>query len=439
MFHSMSEKRRFIKYFGVIGIFGPLLIFVFYTYVESWLLGYSFLALFGNYDGVTTKEGMTSFLKGYQGLESNEHFSGIEIAYTLFLLTFLVNISVVWRGLSAGIEKLCKWAMPVLLVLAIVLVVRVFTLGTPDAAHPERNVSNGMGYLWNPDLSQLRNPSIWLDAAGQVFFTLSVGIGVILTYSSYLSKKDDVALSGLTSASANELAEIVLGGSIVIPAAFVFFGGEATGQFAEGGTFDLGFLAMPMVLQQMPGGHVFGFLWFGLLFLAGVTSSISLAQPAVAFLEDEFNLTRNKAIAIFAAVTFGLCQIVIFWNSHGSIDEFDFWAGNFFLLLFGLIEVILFAWVFGMGRAWTELHVGSDITIPRIYRFVIKYVTPLGLIAILGGWLYTEGWNTLIMTQVKSPDRPYILTIRILLLVMFLVLCGLVWWAWRKRAKEAAA
>jgi SNF family Na+-dependent transporter len=435
MFHSMREKNRFIKYFGVIGIFGPMLIFMFYTYVESWLLGYGFLSLFGNYDGCTTTADMKSFLEGYQGQVVNEHFDGISTAYVIFLLTFAINISVVWKGLVGGIEKLCKWAMPVLLILAIVLLVRVFTLGTPDPAHPERNVSAGLGFLWNPDWSQLRNTQIWLDAAGQVFFSLSIGIGVILTYSSYLTKKDDVALNGLTAASANEIAEVVLGGSIVIPAAFVFFGPADTAKFAEGGTFDLGFLAMPLVLQQIPYGHLFGFIWFMLLFLAGVTSSISLAQPAVAFLEDEFGLTRKKAIIIFGLVTFLFCHMVIFWFGKGAMGEFDFWGGTFCLLLFGLIEAILFGWVFGMDRAWTELHVGSDITIPKLYRFVIKYITPVALMCVLGAWLWQKGWKTIILKDVPSENLPYVLTVRISLLVLFLALCVLVWLAWRRRGR----
>ena len=280
---------------------------------------------------------------------------------------------------------------------------------------------------------------MWLAAAGQIFFTLSVGFGVILTYASYLRKQDDVALSGLTAATANEVAEVILGGSIVIPAAFAFFGPQATKEIAEGGAFNLGFVTMPLVLQQMAFGQVFAFLWFFLLFLAGITSSISLALPAVAFLEDEFNLDRKTACILFAVVTFILCQVVIFFHGHGALDEMDFWGGTFCLVLFATIEVILFAWVFGMDRAWSELHSGSDIRIPRFYRFIIKYVTPLFLLLILGSWFVQEGWPTLLLERTPREKVPFVIGTRVLLLDLFAALAFLVWLAWRKRETKGVA
>jgi len=460
-FHTMANKNRFVKYFGVIGIFGPIVIYIYYVYIESWLLGYSVFAATGMYSDCTTKEAVKGFLDNYLGGEGT-HFQSLWPAYGFFLATFLANTAVVYFGVRAGIERVCKIAMPALLILAAVLVVRVFTLGTPDAAHPENNVSNGMGFLWNPDWSalidadawqrvrsgtggtwarlndclHLLKSDIWLAAAGQIFFTLSVGIGAILTYASYLRKEDDVALAGLTSASANTFAEVVLGGSIVIPAAFVFFGGAATREFARGGTFELGFLAMPMVLQRVAFGNVFGFLWFFLLFIAGITSSISLAQPAIAFLEDEFNLTKREAVAIFAISTFILCHASVFGGS-AVIGELDFWAVNFCLVSFALLEAILFAWVFGMQRAWTELHSGSDITIPGVYRFVIKYVTPLFLLAILGTWAYQELGKTLLMEGADPASRSARILTRILLLMLLAILCFLVWAVWKRRKGES--
>jgi len=314
--------------------------------------------------------------------------------------------------------------------------VRVFTLGTPDPAKPDQNVLNGLGFLWNPNWAALADPKVWLAAAGQIFFTLSVGIGVILTYASYLKKQDDVTLSGLTAAATNEVAEVIMGGSIVIPAAFVFLGFAGTLEAAKGGTFNLGFFTMPLVLQKMPFGQLFGVCWFLLLFVAGVTSSISLAQPAIAFLEDEFNLTRRKAVFWFALGTFLLCQPGIFFFGNGVVDELDFWAVNVCLVLFGLVEVILFAWVFGMDKAWTELHVGSDITIPRAYRFIIKYVTPLILIAIFGTWLWQDGIDKILLRGLKPDEAaniPHIVWTRLMLLGLFLVLCFLVWHAGRIR------
>lgn len=442
MFHTLWKKNRFIKYFGVIGIFGPIVIFVYYTYIESWLLGYSVFALLGKYDGCRDAAGMSAFLNGYRGLVNNEHFSGIHTAYLFFLATFAVNLGVVYFGIQGGIERVCKRALPVLLLCAILLVVRVFTLGTPDPALPGNSVAAGLGYLWNPDWTRLADAKVWLAAAGQIFFTLSVGIGVILTYASYLTPKDDVALSGLTAATANETAEVILGGSIVIPAAVAFFGVAGATAAAQGGIFDLGFKTMPLVLQHISFPHLFGLMWFGLLFLAGITSSISLAQPAIAFLEDEFDLSRKQATLLFGGVTFLLCHACIFGLPYGVVDEMDFWGGTFCLVLFGTVEAVLFAWVFGMDKAWTELHVGSDITIPRFYRFIIKYITPSLLILILGYWFFQSMLDTILFRDIKAADAatiPYRLATRVGLLVCFVGLALMVRWSWRRRAGKAVA
>nr|HPN73123.1 sodium:calcium symporter [Candidatus Omnitrophota bacterium] len=280
--------------------------------------------------------------------------------------------------------------------------------------------------------------SVWLSATGQVFFTLSVGMGVILTYASYLKKGDDVALSGLTAVSMNEVAEVIIGGSIIIPAAFVFFGPAAIHDIAGSGAFNLGFVTMPIILGKMPFPGIMGFLWFSLLFLAGVTSSVSMAQPAISFLEDEFNISRARAVKIFSAVTFTLCNAAIFFLGKGVVDELDFWGGTFCLVLFATLEVILFGWVFGINKAWEEVHHGADLRIPGIYKYVMKYVTPVFLIAVLLFWFFQKnGWLSVIrMTNVPDADRPYVLATRMALLLVLTLLAVMVKIAWKKRKTE---
>jgi SNF family Na+-dependent transporter len=334
--------------------------------------------------------------------------------------------------------------MPLLFIFGVILMLRVITLGAPDTGNPGWNIANGFGFLWNPDFSALRSPRVWLEAAGQIFFTLSVGIGVILTYASYLSKGDDVVLSGLTAASTNELAEVILGGSIVIPAAFVFFGPIDIKNIAASGVFNLGFVTMPLILNWLPLAAVLGFIWFFLLFLAGITSSVSLAQPAVAFLEDEFDISRRKAVLIFAAVAFVLCHPAIFFLKNGVVDELDFWGGTFFLVVFATVEVVLFAWVFGMEKAWDEIHQGADMRIPKVYKFIIKYITPLFLFFILGMWFFykpegaaeSQFISFISMNSCAPVDRGYILGTRLGLGVVFFLLVVLVKIAWRKKRAQ---
>ncbi len=438
MFHTLWNKNRFIKYFGVIGIFGPIVIFSYYIYIESWLLGYSVFAITGKYALCTDQASMVAFQQAYQGLVQNEHFSSLRSAYIFFLLTFALNIFVLYFGVNRGIEKLCKFAMPLLFLFGIILVVRVLTLGAPDPSTPGNDVYHGFGFLWNPDWSALKSSKVWLAAAGQIFFTLSCGIGVILTYASYLSKTDDVALSGLTAAATNELAEVILGASIVIPAAFAFFGPAKIGEVTQGGAFGLGLVTMPLILQGIVGGNFFGFLWFMLLFLAGITSSISLAQPAIAFLEDEFGFSKRKACILFAMVTFLMTQPVILLLGRGVVDELHFWGGTFCLVLFATVETILFGWVFGLDNAWTELHQGSDIRIPRIYRFIIKYITPLFLMGILGYWIFDHWKDVVYLKDIAPENVSTIKGVRGMLLGLFLLLAILVKIAWRRKSDREA-
>ena len=432
VFHSLW-KNRYIKYFGIIGIFGPVVIFIYYTYIESWLLGYSFFALTGRYAAATTQADMQSFLRGYQGLEHNQYFNGLGWAYFFFLLTFIINIIPIYLGINKGIGKLCRFAMPTLLICAIIIAVRVLALGTPDHAKPDWNLVNGLGFLWNPDLNALKNANVWLAAAGQIFFTLSVGIGVILTYASYLNKQDDVVLSGLTSVSINEFAEVILGATIVIPAAFVFFGPTQIGEIARSGAFNLGFVTMPLIFQKITMGTIFAFMWFMLLFLAGITSSVSLIQPTISFMEDEFNLSRRKTVFIIGVATFLLCQPAIFFLGKGVVDELDFWGGTFCLVLFGTIEVILFAWIFGIDKAWKEIHHGANLNIPPIYKYIIKYITPLFLFFILGFWFIQQGIPVILMEGVSPQQQPFILGTRLMLAGVLLTLAILVKIAWNKR------
>ena len=414
-------KNRVVKYLGVIGIFGPVVIFIYYTYIESWLLGYAFFSITGRLLAVVTSEGMKSFLSAYQGLAPG---SNVWTAYVFFLITFCLNFFILYRGIKGGIEVLCKIALPTLFLFAVVIVIRVLTLP---------NIVDGLGFLWNPDFSVLTSAKVWMAAAGQIFFTLSVGIGAIMTYASYLKRGDDVVLSGLTAASTNELAEVILGGSIIIPAAFAFFGAAGAAEAAHSGAFNLGFVTMPLIFGKIPLGGIFALLWFGLLFLAGMTSSVSLAEPAIAFISDEFDLDRKKAVLRLGLALFLLCQFPIFFLGQGVVDELDFWGGTFCLVLFGTIEAVLFVWVFGIEKAWEEIHHGAKMKIPGFYKPIIKYVTPLFLFFILGFWFFQQGLPVILMQGVSPSIRPFVLATRVGLVLLFLAIAYLVRKAWYRK------
>jgi neurotransmitter:Na+ symporter, NSS family len=429
-------KHKLAKYFGTIGLFISMVILIYYTYIESWTLGFSFFSISKLYFDESSAHAMRSFLSSYQGIGTSVHFSNLWPAYILMLVTFGLNFWILFKGISKGIEKLAKIAMPLLFLFAAILAVRVITLGTPDPSVPQNSVANGFGFIWNPNFSMLSNPSIWLAAAGQIFFTLSVGMGTIQAYASYLKPQDDIALSGLTTAATNEFAEVILGGSIAIPVAVAFFGVTATQEIAKGGAFNLGFVSMPLIFQRIPLGEVFGFLWFLLLFFAGITSSVAMGQPIVAFLEDEFGMDRKKAVATLAVVVLVAVQFVVFFLQYGFLDEMDYWAGTFGLVVFALIETILFMWVFGSDKAWKEMNEGGDFKIPKIFYYIMKYVTPVVLFVVMVWWFINDAIPTLLLTHASSENIPYIWGSRAMMVLILIGLILMVKKAWKNHSQD---
>ncbi len=431
-------KHPISKYLGATGLFISTVILIYYTYIESWTLGFSFFSLLQSYFGATTFEAMGSFLSSYQGVAPG-YFQSILPAIVFLLITLALNIYVLYRGISKGIEMLAKIAMPALIIFALILLVRVITLGTPDpVTHPDWNVQSGFAFIWNPDFSQLSDAKIWLAAAGQIFFTLSLGLGCIQAYASYVRENEDIALGGLSTAATNEFVEVIFGSGIAIPVAAAFFGIVVTTQIAQAGSFNLGFVAMPIIFQKIPLGGFFGFLWFLLLFFAGITSSVALAQPLIAFLKDEFKISHGKATAAIAVTVLVAVQLVVFFLAHGFLDEMDYWAGTFGLVLLATFEVIMFAWIFGMKKGWEEITRGAEIKVPRIFYYIIKYVTPLYLLFILINWLVRDAIPIFMLKGISEADAPYRWGARALLLVLLLTLMFLVRAAWKRRGRESS-
>lgn len=430
-------KSKIAKYVGALGLFSSTIIMIYYTYIESWTLGYSFLSITKNYFDLGDFQALKTYLYSYQGRETTQFFDGLTTAYIFFIITFALNFWVLYRGISKGIEKLAKIAMPLLFVFAIVIVVRVLTLGTPDPSHPENSIASGFGFIWNPDFSLLGDPKIWLAAAGQIFFTLSLGMGTIHAYASYLKPKDDIVLSGLATSATNEFAEVILGGSIAIPLAVAFFGVTITTQMAQGGAFDLGFAAMPLVFEKIPYGEFFGFLWFLLLFFAGVTSSVAMGQQVMAFLEDEFGFSRKKSTLTLGIFTFVAIQFVIFFLKFGYLDELDYWAGTFGLVVFALIESVIFMWVFGADKAWLEMNSGGDIKIPGFFYYIMKYVTPTLLLVVMLWWFVNDAIPIFMMRGIPEENIPYVWGARIFMLMMLGLLFFLIHTAWKRKEKNS--
>ncbi len=442
-------KSRLAPYVGVLGLVIPVGIYMYYVFIESWCLYYAWKYLTG---GMTLGRDPTQyqqFFGNFIGIHSDGSilFGGQSPALWILLTCFTLNFVVVYRGLARGIETVSRYAIPLLFLCAFIILGRVLTLGTPDPAEPDRNLMNGLGYMWNIGapaqslLPGLANPKMWLEAAGQIFFSLSVGFGIIITYSSYLKGRDDVLLSATTSASGNMFAEVALGGLITIPAAFVFFGAPYVKEVTtSGGTsFVLGFISLPNVFARMPLGQFFGFLWFFLLFLAAFTSSLSMLQPAVAFLEEGLGTGRRAAVTLLGFVTLiGSLFIVYFSQNTKALDVIDFWIGSFCIYVLATITIIFFGWVIGARRGLEEAQQGSLIRVPLWVAFIIKYIAPVYLLGIFGFWAYEEVPKHIELIR-TDPVVRYAMLFVVLLFLFFGLLVATAVRRWRAEGRLPVA
>ncbi|TAH19875.1 MAG: sodium:calcium symporter [Cytophagales bacterium] len=378
---EMDTKRHFWKYIGTFGIFTNIAVASYYCYIESWTLSYVFHSLFGTFDGKTQSE-VAQFFADYTDITVST--TGIPYEAVIFyLICVTMNTYILSRGLQGGVEVASKIGMPLLILFGIILAIRGVTLGTSGAPAGCTDCDSilGLNYLWNPQFDSLANPKVWLAAAGQIFFTLSVGMGTIHCYASYVRSKDDVALNAMSAGWMNGFVEIVLGASIVIPIAAGYLGLEWVKEKAG---FAMAFQTMPYLFEQW--GSFFsaaaGVMWFGLLFFAGITSSLAMGTPWMGFMQDEFQWGREKAAWSFGLFTTVLGLPTVFFYNEGVFGEYDYWAGTVSLVVFALAEVILFSWIFGLDKGWKEINMGADIKVPEFYRFVIKYITPMLLLVV---------------------------------------------------------
>ena len=421
------------KYLGIAGVLAPLGIGMYYMYLEGWTLGYCVSTASGALSLESSEQFKDFFVQFTGAAADGAAYSGGSTLPWFFFIAVVANLYVLYRGVTKGIEWFCKWSMPVLLVTALAVLLRVLTLGTPDAAYPHRNVDQGLGYMWNPSktvlvvegrtvemvpaeatpqeraalvervraerpgqvveerhislLQGLLNPELWIAAAGQIFFSLSIGFGTVLSYASYVGRRQDIALVSLTANAANEAVEVGVAGMMIVPAAVSLLGVAAA---AGASTFGLGFTVLPEVFAAMPGGQVFGTLFFGLLFLAAVASSISILHPSTAFLEEFWGLSRSQSVAIMGSLMI-LGAFAVSWftgNDMLALSTRDFWVGTMCLYLISTLYLVLFSGVWGVRNGLRELRRGARIALPPGLGFVIRWVTPAILLVIFGSWLY---------------------------------------------------
>ncbi len=386
------KHKSWARVLGSFGVAIPVLIAMYYIYIESWTLGYSILSLLNQLPKPIDSSVPIEVAKPYVDF-FKQYTTPSKIAYIFLLITLVLNWIILQRGVVKGIELTAKIAMPSIILFGILL--GIISLSAKDWAGID-----GLRFIYNLNFSGITNPTVWVEAAGQIFFTLSLGMGAIAVYASYVKEKDDIIKAGLATAGINEFVELLIGASIAIPAAFAMFSAAAIPELAKEGTMRLGFMTMPAVLMNLPLGNLISFVWFLLLFLAALTSSLALIQPLIALFEDEMKWSHAKAVNV--------AMFLIIIGAHFSafvpnfIDELDFWAGAMMLIFFGLVEIIIFVWVFGIENFYKEMISHTSLKIPKTFVYITAFISPLFLAFILYFWVVKNFSEVLITSDLSK-------------------------------------
>ncbi|MDD2586959.1 MAG: sodium-dependent transporter [Syntrophomonadaceae bacterium] len=364
---AYRKLRKKWAWVGGMGIFAALIIMFYYSVVGGWVLKFVVAACTGQFtsnDPAVCGQFFANFAS-----------SAVEpIIYTAIFL--LATAMIVYRGVSSGIEKASKVLMPLLFLFIVVLVIRSVTL--PGA-------STGLAYFLVPDFSAINGKTI-LTAMGQVFYSLSLGMGIMVTYGSYLDKQSNMVKSSIIVPMLDTLAA-VLAGLAILPAVFVF-------GFSPDSGPGLMFSTLPAVFSQMPLGQIFAILFFVLVFFAALTSTISLLEVVVTYLIDEKKFSRRKSailattvIFIFtipASLSMGPWADIHFLPGMGFFSAVDYLSSNILLPIAGFLLCIFIGWVWGVDKAIYEItNEGSlEFKLAPVWAFLIKYVAPIAILLI---------------------------------------------------------
>lgn len=343
----------------------------YYNHIIGWTFGYAFLSATGQYMDQAINTG-DYFVK---------YIQSPGLVFTFWILTLVILGFAVSGGIQKGIERLAKILMPTIYIFGVILIIRTLTLGAP--VNPDWTPIKGLDYIWSPRWAEVT----WIAAgaaAGQIFFTLSLGMGIIANYASYLKPDDDIVLSGFATVSLNELAEVVLGGTIAIPIAYTYMGAEGLKQ-----SIGLSFIALPQIFRTMGGGQLIGTFWFLLLAFAGITSAVAMYNYLVALLEEGFGVAKKSAsvlvfgIYLLFGLPVGLEPILTKTADLAYFTEIDNWIGSYFLVILGLLEVIVAGWLMRM-KGLDEMNRGAYWKVPKwFYTLFIQFITPVSIIGLL--------------------------------------------------------
>ncbi|NFG61104.1 sodium-dependent transporter [Clostridium sp. CMCC3677] len=377
---SLSKINKRFEWIGWWPIISSSIILCYYSMVLSWAIKYVTL----------------SFRKGW-GEDSNSYFynyflklseSPLELGGIIWpvligiALIWIVNWYICYKGVKSGIEKASKILLPCLLVIMIIIVIRGVTL---DGAVV------GLNKLFTPDWDKIKDPQIWISAYGQVFFSLSIATGIMMTYSSYLPQKTDINNSAFMTAFANCGFEFLC--SIGV---FSILGVMATSQGVRiedvvTSGIGLAFIAFPKVFSLMGiWGNILGVLFFICLVFAGLTSSVSLVEAIAAAIIDKFQLKRKKVVSVMCVMGFLISTVFATNGGLYLLDIMDNFINNYGIVTVGLLESVVIGWIVKPKVIRDYTNSISYFNIGIWWDVIIKYVTPILLSLTLVKSIITE-------------------------------------------------
>lgn len=355
-----------VFHMAYICIMGAVMVLSFYSVVCGWVVEYLFQAVSGNLTNHTPQQ--------YSEMFNN--FVGSPwklVAWTLLFL--VVNFAVLLRGVEKGIERISSILMPLLFFILIVFCINSLTL--PGA-------KEGLAFMFSPDFSQL-NWRCVVDAFGQAFMSLSLGVACLVTYASYFNDEASLTKDAVVVAALDTLVAI-LAGIVIFPAVFSF------GMQPEAGP-KLVFEILPSVFQQMAGGYIWAVLFFILLLFASLTSTISLSEIFISFLMEEHQLSRQKAIwasasivvvlAVLCALSFNVLSSVKLFGMN-LFDLFNYLSSNVFMLLGGLFTAVFVGWFLDRRIVAEQLTNRGRLNVPVMHYLMIclRYIAPVAVVFI---------------------------------------------------------
>lgn len=361
------------KIVGYMGVLSGVVILSYYSVIAGWATGYFYKTVVGAFPSRVTWEESASLFGSFVA-------NPVAVLICLFI-TIAVTSFVISRGVKGGIERWSKILMPVLFVLIIVMAVRAVFL--PEA-------KNGLLFYLKPDFSDF-SPRLIFFAVGQAFFSLSLGMGTMMTYGSYLDKEDNlVSSAGWVCFSTTLVA--ILAGIIIFPTLFdtLHLTPETFTQQFEVDT-GLMFQVFPIIISQMPGGYVFGVMFFTLLLIAALTSTISMLEVPTAYFVDERGWSRSKAAYGLgaAALLLGIPSAlsaggVTFLTEFNFLGKLDLVFGNILLAVGGLFMCLFVAYAWKFKHALAEISIGNKNFVLRpIWVFNVAVTAPVAVILLL--------------------------------------------------------